>query len=362
MKFLKNILIITLVCAIIYMLYYLYSELEKNNIALSPSLFIGSSDSIIELDTSTSNKNIILSYEDKTGNSSITSAYNNNFYYKQLDNNAKIIYDGLEKNISNLIKTNYEIDFSTQFNTLLNQSGGTEKLGNSFQAAIDAFFYDHPELFYIDLTKMSLNVKSVSFFSKTTYSVSIIPSNNKNYLSNNFATEIQVKQDINKVESVKNSFINGVSGNDYNKILQVHDTLINMIEYDTTYSKTNTHNIYGALIEKNVVCEGYAKAFKYILDSLNIPCILVSGTATNSSGDTESHMWNYVQLNGVWYGVDPTWDDPIIIGGFKKNTIEHDYFLKGSLTFNRTHTLSNTVSENGKKFTYPDLSMYDYKK
>ena len=62
------------------------------------------------------------------------------------------------------------------------------------------------------------------------------------------------------------------------------------------------------------------------------------------------------------FSKDRTEDDPIVIGGLKKNTISHDYFLKGSLTFNRTHNISNTISENGMKFTCPELSMYDYKK
>ena len=362
MKIFKKVLTIILIIAIIYMLYYLYCRLNENGISLDSSLFLGSSNSVINLNTTTNNTEIHLSTENNSYTGSATSTYKNNFYYKQLDSNAKIIYDNLEKNITNLAKTNYKIDFSTQFNTILNQSDGKKKLADSFQAATDAFFYDHPELFYIDLTKMSLYTKSVSFLGKTTYNVSIVPDDNKNYLSDNFSSEAQVNKAIQNVENIRNSFMNGVSGSNYNKILQVHDTLIDMIEYDTTYSRANTHNIYGALIEKKVVCEGYAKAFKYIMDSLNIPCILVGGTATNSNGNTESHMWNYVQIDGVWYGVDPTWDDPIIIGGLKKNTIGHDYFLKGSLTFNRSHTISTTISENGMKFTYPSLSMYDYQK
>ena len=362
MKFLKKLLTILLIIAIIYMLYYIYCKINQKDISLDTSIFLGSSDSIIDLNVSNNNTEINLSTENNSHTFSSTSTYKNNFYYKQLDSNAKIIYEGLEKNIPNLTRTNYKIDFSTKFNTLLNQPSGKNQLSNSFQAAIDAFFYDHPELFYIDLTKMSLYTKSITLVGKTTYTVSIVPENNKNYLYNNFSSEMQLNQAIKKVENIRSSFTNGVSGSNYNKMLQIHDTLVDMMEYDTTYSRTNTHNIYGALIEKKAVCEWYAKAFKYILDSLNIPCILVGGTATNSSGNTESHMWNYVQIDGVWYGVDLTWDDPIVIGGLKKNTISHDYFLKGSLTFNRTHNISNTISENGMKFTYPNLSMYDYKK
>ena len=180
-------------------------------------------------------------------------------------------------------------------------------------------------------------------------------------MDSQFPTTEQAEIAEKKVEAVKNSFISKTSGNTYNKILQVHDTLVNMLQYDTTLSRPNTHNIYGALIEKKVVCEGYAKSLKYILDALNIPCILVGGTATNSKGKTESHMWNYVQINGKWYGIDPTWDDPIIVGGNSKNTIRHDYLCKGSLVFNKSHVVSNTISEKGIKFKVPTLSAKNYK-
>ena len=96
-------------------------------------------------------------------------------------------------------------------------------------------------------------------------------------------------------------------------ILFIHDYLINNIDYDSSYQAVGTYSIYGALIEKKCVCEGYAKAFKYLLNSVGYECELLQGTATNSSGQTENHAWNAVKLNGIWYEIDTTWDDPIII-------------------------------------------------
>ena len=117
----------------------------------------------------------------------------------------------------------------------------------------------------------------------------------------------------------------------------------------------------GALIKNKVVCEGYAKAFKYLLDSLKIECILVSGTAINSSGESESHMWNYVKLDDKWYAVDVTWDDPIIIGGRNPNNLRHDYFLKGSNTFIYSHYANGKMSDTGMFFSIPLLSDKNYR-
>lgn len=307
---------------------------------------------------------IALNNNDNNKNSNIVSNTTNiakYYYYQQLDNHAKIIYSALENNIAYLTQNNYKIDFGTQFNDLLSQANGKNVLDKTFQSALDAFFYDHPELFYLDLTKISLMTRSTTFGSKTTYRVSLEPTNGNHYLSNNFANQTQAQSAIAQVESLKNSIINQLSGNDYDKVLTVHDTLVDLIEYDTSYNRANTHNIYGALIEHKVVCEGYAKSFKYIMDALNIPCILVSGTATNSSGRTESHMWNYIQLNGNWYGIDLTWDDPVVVGGPSKNIIRHNYFLKGYSTFASSHKIENKVSENGMSFSYPNLSSNNYR-
>ena len=57
----------------------------------------------------------------------------------------------------------------------------------------------------------------------------------------------------------------------------VHDYLVNNVEYDTSISQSNIYDIYGALVNNVAVCEGYARAFKYIMDEMNIPCVLVIG-------------------------------------------------------------------------------------
>ena len=89
----------------------------------------------------------------------------------------------------------------------------------------------------------------------------------------------------------------------------VHDYLIDNIDYDTTLAKKNIYDIYGALVQKSCVCEGYAKAFKYLIDQMEIPCVMVIGQATNTNGQTENHAWNYVQIENNWYAIDCTWDD-----------------------------------------------------
>lgn len=285
----------------------------------------------------------------------------NNFFYNQLAGNEKKIYDKLYQNKINLKKGNYKIEFGTEFNKILSEEDGGKRLGQDYQTAIEAFMHDNPDLFYINVNKMYLNVETTTRFLKTTHKVYISAAQDQTYFSDDFSSEEQVEETIGQIETVKNNILSTLKGNDYEKIMKIHDYLVDTIEYDSTYKAAGTYNINGALLEKQCVCEGYAKALKYLANEAEIMCEMMQGTATNSSGQTESHAWNCVKINGIWYEIDPTWDDPVFIGnGYKPNTYKYKYFLKGSNTFEKDHILSYQFSDNGKVFEYPLISTRDY--
>ena len=366
-KLLLKLVVLLFVIFVSFVVYVIVFS-KQNNIEIDDTIsYIKEIGTIIPNKTNTISKdsiNILL--PDTNTNSTQTATKTlRSFYYDQLDDIAKAVYSSLDNNLDNLKNENFNIDFDTKFNSILNSSDGQEKVEEAFQSALDAFFYDHPELFYLDITKMSLLIKSSSIASKTTYRVSLVPSNaSSSFILNSFMSKADVESAINKVQNEKINIINSISkdASDYDKALKVHDYLVKNLEYVTSLQEENNRNIYGALIEKNIVCEGYAKAFKYLMDELNIECILVSGTATNSSGHSEAHMWNYIKLNDSWYGVDVTWDDPVIIGNTSsKNITRHNYFCKGKSTFGKTHIPSGQISDTGMKFSIPELSETNYK-
>lgn len=286
----------------------------------------------------------------------------NHYYYNQLDETAKIIYKGFEDNIENMQTGTYKIDFNTQFNKLLNQEGGDKKLNYAFQSAWNAFTYDYVGIFYIDVTKLILTTQKTSIAGFSTYKVHLSNGENANYLSNEFQNETYLKEAKQELEELKGKIEKILDGySDYEKIKYLHDWMINNLNYDTTYHRANIYNIYGALKNGTTVCEGYARSFKYILDDLGIESVLVSGDATNSNGETESHAWNYVKLEGKWYAIDLTWDDPIIInGGTLTDEARYRYFLRGSDTFFENHLEDGNFSENSMKFTFPTIEKQDY--
>lgn len=84
--------------------------------------------------------------------------------------------------------------------------------------------------------------------------------------------------------------------------LAIHDWMIDHAAYDETEALPNNQHPYGLLVEGQAICIGYANTFQLFMDLLDIPCITVV---------SDTHAWNQVQLDGEWYGVDVTWDDPM---------------------------------------------------
>ena len=288
---------------------------------------------------------------------------NNKYYYNQLDNTAKLIYDTIESNLSNMTSGNYEIKLSSQIADVLYEDYGENKLDTSFQSAWDALMLDRVDTFFIDVTKVNLKMRKTTYGKKVTYALSIAPADSNGYLANGLESKEKVDNILNEIKETRDNIVKSLNGIDYNKIMHAHDWIINNLQYEQNITNNNVYNLYGALIEKSAVCEGYAEALKYILDEVNIPCVLVSGTATNSEGKTERHEWNYVQLYGKWYAIDSTWDDPVVKGtGYVSDSIKHRYFLVGSNEMNKNHFPNGQMTESGKKFVYPTIETEKYGK
>lgn len=111
--------------------------------------------------------------------------------------------------------------------------------------------------------------------------------------------------------------IDSVNLSDYEKIKYAHDYITKNCTYDIT--GTQHRNAYGVLVEGRGSCEGYAHAFLLYCSKVGIPCAVIAGYAN------EPHLWNVVQLDGVWYYIDLTWDDAD--QSDIPNLIIYDYFL-----------------------------------
>ncbi len=93
-----------------------------------------------------------------------------------------------------------------------------------------------------------------------------------------------------------------------------HDYLAANYEYDT---QKEICTLYDFIKEGKGVCESYTGAYSYLLGLVGIDTSFAVSREMN-------HVWNLVKLDGKWYHVDVTWDDPT---GLTPGNATHGYFL-----------------------------------
>ncbi len=144
------------------------------------------------------------------------------------------------------------------------------------------------------------------------------------------ADETEPTTVIGKVNSIIAEYITpDMSGYDRARVL--HDWLIYNANYDYTYTN---YSAAGVLLKGSGVCDSYARAYLMLCTAAGLECLYVSGTAGSGSDPNAwgNHGWNLVKLDGEWYHVDCTWDDPGS-GGSER----HTYFLVDDETMSADH-------------------------
>jgi hypothetical protein len=248
-------------------------------------------------------------------------------YYKQLSNQQKRLYDALVgmpiQDNELRIALDTPITYTSVGEDLTDDEVNTalELVADVISPALYAFLWDKPLTFWIgfsDGTKTEGSFSSYGFDdAEYVYQSGKYHWNVSEILVDIKVADIYRSNPAGYVAQVSNKVaeFSTTSQSRYGKLKDIHDYLCRNVVYDL--GATYAHEPYGALVQGKAVCEGYAEAFKLLCDKYNIPCALIVGV-----GNSEAHMWNYVQMeNGYWYAVDVTWDD--------QSSIYYDFFLAG---------------------------------
>ena len=194
------------------------------------------------------------------------------------------------------------------------------------QQAYDAFIYDYPEAFWLGSCSYTVSYQPSSNAYKNgepvvCYLRSIKVKPNERYAGAGDPAEIAAFQQAVEQTAAEIKETLSDQPDRYEQVLAIHDYLCTHVSYkENSYA----HTAAGVFLKsREVVCEGYAKAFKILCGRFGIPAVLIPGGALKSNGTREGHMWNYVQMeDGFWYMLDTTWDD-------QKTYISRKYFLSG---------------------------------
>ncbi len=128
---------------------------------------------------------------------------------------------------------------------------------------------------------------------------------------------------------------------DNKKIIElIHDYVINNTKYDKDRADNNiikyaSNTAYGVLFEGYGICSGYADTMALFLNYYDIPNFKVA---------SENHVWNAVYLDGKWYHLDLTWDDPIT--NTNADYLSHDYFLISTKQLSELNTEQHNFNKN----------------
>lgn len=131
----------------------------------------------------------------------------------------------------------------------------------------------------------------------------------------------------------------------------IHDYIIMNCRYNIedcdadTLAEFNFHP-EGVFLNKKAVCQGYAEAFKLCMDLIGIKCDMVTGT-----GNGVPHAWNAVCLEGAWYQVDCTWDDPLV-NNADSGKVFYNYFNITDARMKQDHIYTYSNACNGTKYSY----------
>ncbi len=161
----------------------------------------------------------------------------------------------------------------------------------------------NPQLFYVDSTKYMLG-------SDSTYIAAIRPI---------YLTDKQTAMaELNEFNEICAEYISKTDANmtDFQKAVIIHDELILNCKY-LNEDETGHITAYDALAGKAANCQGYACAYSYLLSLVGVKSEIVESSAMY-------HVWNKVCIDGEYYNVDLTWDDPM---PNKTGHTAHRYFL-----------------------------------
>ena len=128
---------------------------------------------------------------------------------------------------------------------------------------------------------------------------------------------------------------------DHQKTKAVHDYVVAHVAYDLSY---HGYSAYAALVKGRAVCQGYALLMYKMLEEAGVEVRIIQGRAGG-----ENHAWNMVNLGGIWYHLDATWNDPV---PDSPGMVRYDYYNRTDAQMAATHTWDRTLYP-AANTTYP---------
>ena len=130
---------------------------------------------------------------------------------------------------------------------------------------------------------------------------------------------------------IKNNIKDSMSTKD--KIKAFHDHVVNNTIYDDS-NKERASDAYELLSTGKSICGGYSDTMSIYLSKIGVQNYKIS---------SDNHVWNLVNLDGKWYHLDMTWDDPVASDG--NQYLLHNFFLIDTNTLLSLDTVEHSFDK-----------------
>lgn len=124
----------------------------------------------------------------------------------------------------------------------------------------------------------------------------------------------------------------------------LHDYVVLHVTYDEGLTH---YTAYDAIYSGTTVCQGYALWLQALLEEAGIPSLVVEGTAGGTL-----HAWNMVQVDGYWYHVDATWNDPVTN---EEDEVQYEYFMLSDAEMRQDHEWDELKTPRADQWYFLDI-------
>ena len=264
------------------------------------------------------------------------------YFYDQFDNSAyRTVYNQINDAAASFHDSTQTAQYQdggyyTAFTLSINNKDWEVIGEDGLSQVVNAVLADHPEYFWMsdnyeyhqessgELKFTSLTIECYSLYAN---------GDTRSIYKNNFDMTIR-----NYVATLDEN------AKDYEKVYLIHNAIINKVYYSADITSRDQDNIYAFTADgvfnskyQTAVSYGYAKAFKAIMDYIDVPCIYIEGQNSDllddsmetqkklkDEGNINNCAWNAVYLGGEWYLINVGLDDPITATG--KEALSYKYF------------------------------------
>ena len=210
---------------------------------------------------------------------------------------------------------------------------------DDFKEAYYAVLYDHPEYIRTGFN-YTYSVRTIGGYAQFNAKPSLL-----------FDDPHDMEKAEQDLEAVVSSVVSAAKAqpDPYYMIKYVHDYIIDNTVYDIESLEDDRSSeegllpastAYGCLVQRKAVCSGYSAAFQLIMQRLGFECGRINGTRITETG---AHQWNYVGVDGEYYFMDLTWDDPITSDGGENRA--YDFFMITDADLAYTHVSDRTLPQ-----------------